>query len=138
MYALKIDGATIATSAAPIAYDAERLSWLVGNVLYADANRAFTVEASTPPRRYKVSPPEYLLLFTPDERIAIRALAVSTATEDAPFAPYVADLLSIIDNPRLTFVDLALDQTKRGHDLLIMAGRLTPERQAEIECGLPE
>lgn len=76
----------------------------------------------------KVSPIEYKLLFTSAERIAI---AQAKATDAV-----LQDLYSILDDPRLTEVDLALQSTQDALDYLVFKALLAPGRKAEILTGI--
>lgn len=75
----------------------------------------------------KVSPVEYKLLFTVQERIAI---AQAKATDLV-----LQDLYSILDDPRLTEVDLALASTQAALDYLTAKGLIADDRKAEILTG---
>lgn len=81
---------------------------------------------ATPP---KVSPVEFKLLFTSAERVATKAARTSD--------PVVDDFYDIIEDPRLTHVDLGLQSTKDA--LVYMASQrlLTTERVEEILSGKP-
>ena len=76
----------------------------------------------------KVSPVEFMLLFTSPERVAIKALRQTN--------PIIDDFLDIIEDPRLTFVDLGLGSTVSAIDYLIYVGLVAPERKAEILTGV--
>lgn len=95
-------------------------------------------EVAALPRLLQVSPPTFLLLFTPQERIAIRA-ARNYAGADAPMLMIKAvldDWFSIVDDPRLQYVDLALQATKDGLAFLVSVALLTEERRSEILIGV--
>ena len=76
----------------------------------------------------KVSPVEFMLLFTSPERVAIKALRQTD--------PIIDDFIDIIEDPRLTFVDLGLGSTVSAIDYLIYVGLVAPERKAEILTGV--
>jgi hypothetical protein len=99
-----------------------------------------TVEPAppAPARILQVSPPTFLLLFKSPERIAIRAARnYSGADAGANMVKAVLDdWFSIIDDPRLQYVDLALPATQQGIDFLVTAGLLTAPRAAEIKLGV--
>lgn len=78
--------------------------------------------APVPP---KVSPVEFKLLFTAVERVAIKA-----STD-----PIVQDFFSIVEDTRLTHVDLGLQSTKNAIGYLQSKGLLTGERAAAILTG---
>lgn len=91
-----------------------------------------------PGRILQVSPPTFLLLFTSPERIGIRA-ARNYVGADAGANMVKAvldDWFSIIDDPRLQYVDLALPATQQGIDFLVTVGLLTAPRAAEIKLGV--
>jgi len=74
-----------------------------------------------------ISPVEFKLLFTATERIAIRSIKT---TDDV-----LHDFMSIIEDPRLTFVNLNLKSVQEGIDYLAMLEILTPERAVEVKTG---
>lgn len=76
----------------------------------------------------KVSPVEFKLLFTPAERVAINA----RRTTD----PVVDDFFTILDDPRLTHVNLGLPSTGQALAYLVSLGDLTANRPAEILTGV--
>lgn len=75
----------------------------------------------------KVSPIEFKLLFTPQERVAIKAVR---ATD-----PMVADFYEIVEDPRLTHVDLGLGSVQQALGYLTQLGLLAPGRMEEILTG---
>lgn len=75
----------------------------------------------------KVSPVEFKLLFTVTERVEINA---AKATDEV-----LAAFFEIIDDPRLTFVDLGLQSTQDGLTYLVGLGLITAERRAEVLTG---
>ena len=76
----------------------------------------------------KVSPVEFKLLFAPAERVAIKA---ARATD-----PVIDDFYDIVEDPRLTHVDLGLQSTKDALSYMVAQGLLTEERRLEILAGL--
>lgn len=97
---------------------------LVGGVW---TNPAPAEAAEPTPAAVTVSPVEFKLLWTPQERAAIRGMK---ATD-----PMVEDFYEIIDDPRLTFVNLSLLSTRQAVDYLlpklVEAGVLTAEQVAD-------
>ena len=90
------------------------------------------------PRLLQISPPTFKMLFTPQERLAIRA-ARSYAGDDEQaltVRAVVEDWYEIIDDPRLSYVDLILSQTQAGIGFLVTAGIITQERCDEILTGV--
>lgn len=75
----------------------------------------------------KVSPVEFKLLFTSQERVAIKA---ARATD-----PVIDDLYDIVEDPRLTFVDLGLQSTQDALAHMVAQGLLTEDRRSEILSG---
>lgn len=75
----------------------------------------------------KVSPIEFKLLFTVQERVAIKASA------DA----IVQDFFSIVEDPRLTHVDLALKSTQDALSYLEALSLIAEGRKDEILTGVP-
>jgi hypothetical protein len=86
------------------------------------------VDLPPPPVVYpQVSPVQFKLLFTSPERIAIKA---ARATD-----PVVDDFFDIVEDPRLTHVDLGLQSTQDALSYLVSVNLLTTERRAEILLG---
>lgn len=75
----------------------------------------------------KVSPVEFKLLFTSQERVAIKAARSTDAIVD--------DFFDIVEDPRLTFVDLNLQSTKDALSYLVMQELITAERREQILAG---
>ena len=75
-----------------------------------------------------ISPVEFKLLFTPQERMAIKA---ARATDDI-----LDDLFTILDDPRLKEVNLNLESNKAVMAYLESKGLVTSERKAEIMTGI--
>ena len=95
--------------------------------------------AVTTPRLTKPTPPQFKLLFTAAERIGIRT-ARAYAGADTALAMRKAvldDWFEIVDDPRLTEVDLTLPATIAGIGYLAMAGLIAPERAETILSGEP-
>lgn len=83
---------------------------------------------SAPPLIPIISPVEFKLLFTPQERLAIKAEIVN---DDV-----LEDLFTILDDPRLKEVNLNLESNKAVMDYLESKGLITAERKAEIMTGI--
>lgn len=73
----------------------------------------------------KPTPPQFFLLFTVQERVGIRA-----STD-----PFVIDFLRLLDDPRLTEVDLDLKSTQDALAYLAANDYLEEHRPAEILTG---
>lgn len=85
-------------------------------------------EPITPEPNYpKVSPVEFKLLFTSQERVAIREARASDAVID--------DFYDIVEDSRLTHVDLGLKSTQDALDYMVSKGLISDERKAEILTG---
>lgn len=76
----------------------------------------------------QVSPVQFKLLFTASERVAIKSARASDAVID--------DFYDIVEDPRLTFVDLGLQSTKEAIGYLQSKGLITEERAAAILTGV--
>lgn len=97
--------------------------------------------SAEPPRRKQLSAPEFKLQFTVTERLSIKAArnAPTDATAGQLEAKAVLDdWFDILDDPRLTTVDLDLPQTLEGLDFLVTLGVLTQARRDEIALGVEE
>jgi len=85
------------------------------------------VEPVTTLEAPKVSPVEFKLLFTPQERVAMKGARKTD--------PVMDDFFDVVDDPRLTFVDLGLQSTKDAIAYLEFKTFITSERAAEILTG---
>jgi hypothetical protein len=74
-----------------------------------------------------VSPIEFMLLFTAQERVAIKAARASDEI--------IEDFMSIVEDPRLTGVNLALQSTQNALEYLVFKGLITEDRKAQIVLG---
>lgn len=74
----------------------------------------------------RVSPVQFKLLFTVAERVAIK-------TSDDPI---VKDFFEIVNDPRLTFVDLALESTQQALAYLESKKLIGAGRPAQILTGI--
>jgi len=74
-----------------------------------------------------ISPVEFKLLFKATERVTIRSMR---ATNEL-----LEDFMSIIEDPRLTLVNLNLKSVQEGIDYLVMLEILTPERAVAVKTG---
>lgn len=75
-----------------------------------------------------ISPVEFKLLFTPQERMAI----IAERAND----PILDDLFSILDDVRLKEINLNLESNKAVMAYLESKGLITAERKAEIMTGI--
>lgn len=85
------------------------------------------IEPAPAKQSIKVSPVEFKLLFTSSERIAIKQLIETDQV--------IEDFFSIIDDRRLTYVDLGLNQTSDALSYLVQLDVITEDRKAEILTG---
>jgi len=74
-----------------------------------------------------VSPVEFKLLFTAQERVAIKQLR---ATDEL-----LEDFMSIIEDPRLTHVNLGLSSVIEGVDYLVSVEVISLQRAAAVKTG---
>lgn len=75
-----------------------------------------------------ISPVEFKLLFTPQERMAI----IAERAND----PILDDLFSMLDDVRLKEINLNLESNKAVMAYLESKGLITGERKAEIMTGI--
>ena len=77
------------------------------------------------------TPPEFLLLLTLPERVAIRAAG--------PTDKVIEDILKMVDDPRVTFIDLTNPGVVEAINYLTTTEPplLTTERAARVVKGLP-
>lgn len=103
--------------------------WLLTGNTWAAPEPA-TVDAPKEIGNLKPSPMEFLLLLTLVEQAAIRAAA--------PSDPQVGILVSMVDDTRLTFVDLTHPTVIEAIQYLVGApALLTADRAARVLVGLP-
>lgn len=102
--------------------------WSNENGTWAAPNAPDPVEPTpitvTPPT---VSPIEFMLLFTAQERVAIKAARETD--------PIIEDFMSIVEDPRLTGVNLALESTQDALAYLAAETLIAADRPAEILKG---
>lgn len=115
------DGISIVAEADTISYDESLRGWRAGERVITDPDKKLEL------RSHLVSPLQFKLCFTSEERLAIRAALESD--------PVISDWFEIIEDPRLTQVDLSLQSTKDGIAYLVSKGILTEDRAAEILAG---
>jgi len=87
------------------------------------------VEAVAPNPVYpKMSPIQFKMLFASAERIAIKA---ARATDEI-----LQDAYEILEDPRLTEVDMALSSNQELIDYLVSLNLLTSDRATSIKLGI--
>lgn len=123
MFKLMNGEAIVASSPNPIYYDDAERAWFADNCWYTDADKAFVIVGVVP----SVSPIEFKLLFSAQERVAIKAARQTD--------PVIEDFFSIVEDPRLTHVNLALQSTQDALTYLEVNGFITTERRQEILAG---
>lgn len=101
---------------------------VAGSTRDASGNWALPAQLDVAPDAPKVSPVQFKLLFTPQERVAMNA---ARSTD-----PVIEDLFEVLDDPRLTFVDLGLQSTKDAIGYLVSTGLLTQQRADEVLLGV--
>jgi hypothetical protein len=84
-------------------------------------------EVKLPDEAPRLSPIQFKLLFTPAERVAMDA---AKGTD-----PVLKDFFSIVDDPRLTYVDLGLDSTKQAIQYLVDKQFINAVRAGQILSG---
>lgn len=99
--------------------------WVNGEIVKPTPPEPPPEPESPPP---KVTPVEFKLLFTSAERVIIK-------TERA-VDPVIDDFYDIVEDPRLTHVDLDLQSTKDALNYMASKNLLTPERVLEILQGV--
>ena len=82
------------------------------------------------PDYYIISPVQFKLLFTSEERVAIK----SARTTD----PVIDDFFDIIDDPRLSEVNLKLTSTIDALKYLVTKNLITEVRKNQILNNLPQ
>lgn len=85
-------------------------------------------EILPPAEAPRLSPVQFKLLFTPAERVAMDAAKVTD--------PVLKDFFSIVDDPRLTYVDLGLESTKQAVQYLAAKNLIASDRVAQILSGM--
>lgn len=97
------------------------------------------LDEQPPERRLELTPPEFKLQFTSAERIAMRAARAYAGTDETKLATQavIDDWFDIIDDPRLTTVDLNHESTQQGVAFLVASGILTQARADEVLAGVP-
>lgn len=102
--------------------------WVNGQLVKPEPVVPAPFSIPTPaPEPKTVSPVEFKLLFTSPERIAIKA---ARATD-----PVIDDFYSLLDDPRLTGVNLGLQSTQDAVGYMALQGLIEPERVPEILSG---
>lgn len=101
--------------------------WIFADGTWAapDAPAPWVEPAPTPPQ---VTLVQFKLLFTPAERVAIKAARATDAMID--------DFYEIVEDPRLTMVDFGLQSTVDGVGYLVSRGLITEARKDEIISGV--
>lgn len=103
--------------------------WVNGQLVKPTAPPPAPPAPPPAPEPRRVSPVEFKLLFTAQERVAIRAVRDTD--------PVIDDFFDILDDPRLTSVDLTSSTTRGMVDYLVSKAFLTAKRRDEIVNGRP-
>lgn len=101
--------------------------WVNGQLVKPEPPAPVEPPEPVQPPAPKVSPIEFMLLFTSAERVALKA---ARATD-----PVIDDWLEIVEDPRLSHVDLGLQSTKDALDYAVSIDILTTERRDQILAG---
>ncbi len=119
---LKNSDGDIVYEGGEIRYDESLRGWVTDVGVFSDPDRLLTPVGGAS----KVSPIEFKLLFTAQERVAIKASA------DA----IVRDFFGIVEDPRLTHVDLGLKSTQDALTYLEALSLIAEGRKDEILTGV--
>lgn len=101
--------------------------WINGQLVKPEPPAPVEPPAPAPATPPQVSPVQFKLLFTPQERVAIKA---ARATD-----PVIDDFYDIVDDVRLTHVDLGLKSTQAAIGYLAQQGLIDQSRVSEIMQG---
>lgn len=101
--------------------------WECGEFRITDVTRAAYRVIEPLTETTKVSPVEFKLLFTAQERVAIKAARGND--------PVIDDFFSIIEDPRLTHVNLGLRSTQDALAYLESKDLITASRREQILSG---
>jgi len=111
---------TVVAESDSIVYDESQRGWLVaGQGLFSDPDKLLSA------RDPRVTAIEYKMLFTPQERVAIK-----TSTD-----PIVQDLYELLNDLRVSHVDLSLLSIQNALFYMETLGILTGERRLQILIG---
>lgn len=127
----------VVAEGASIRYDASMRGWMVDDRLFADGDSSLSIARESD----KVSPVQFKLLWTAGERVALNRFRQGTEPEYADVRDALNDFFGLLEDPRLTFVDLGLSSTRAGVGsvlaLLQTMGVVADveARQAEILSG---
>lgn len=105
-------------------YSSTRGGWETSIGFVSDQDRQYSLSADTYPQ---VSPVQFKMLFTSMERVAIR--------EARKTDPTVDDFFDLMEDPRLTYVDLALPSVQGALHYLATTSLITDARIPEILSG---
>lgn len=126
-------GAKMAAGSVHPVYDAARLGWVVEYGLVAARPGDYSVISETEVEEVSnlaPTPMQFLLMLTAAEQVAIRKAAETD--------PYVQVLVGMVDDPRMTFVDLTHPTVVEAIQYLAGApALLTADRAARVLAGLP-
>lgn len=105
--------------------------WECGNIRFVDIGKdIYESDSSTNYSTQTPTPAEFLLLLTLQERVAIRAAGATDVV--------IGDILRMVDDPRVTFVDLTNPSVIEAVNYLTTTEPplLTTERAAQILTGI--
>lgn len=128
MYSLiTVDEVVAATSETIPVYAQDYNGWILEDRVLSDPGKLLHISPLPPTAAPKVSPVEFKMLFTTAERIAIKSARVTDLV--------LQDAYEILDDPRLTYVDLALQSNIDMVDYLVAMGWVSAERAVVIKTG---
>lgn len=138
---LKRGAEIVAASDGPIVWSEPHRGWFVQseNAVHPDDLRTMVVTGGGAGPRMLVTPIEFKLLLTQQERLAIRLArnpAADASAEAKQLAAIVDDFFGLIDDPRLQNVDLTHPTTGAAVQHLELAGLIGDGRAAEILAGI--
>ena len=118
-----MNGVDLIAEADSITWDDKEHGWRCGSAMYVDPGKMFTLD-----QHPQLSPVQFKMCFTAQERLAVKGLLATDAV--------LADAYSILDDPRLTTVDLSLASNQAMIDYLVTLGVLTSDRAAQVKAGV--
>lgn len=123
---LEIEGAEVPAGYTDVPPPAAGMMFMGGQ--WTDGQPRPLPPASAAASAPKVSPVEFKLLFTAPERVAIKTARSSD--------PVLDDFFDIIEDPRLTHIDLGLQSTRDAIGYLAEQGLIGAERVEQILAGV--
>ncbi len=89
--------------------------------------------------RLRVSRPEFKMLFTGTERVAVKQMRLGDINgENTIVKMMLDDFFDLIEDDKLSAIEVDHPQVQDGLAYLVSIGILTEERKTEISKGIPE